>query len=316
MGIEWQPSNSASFYPKIVLNFGKLGLNIFTLSSAAMVTPEYPSRSGYKYQEKFPEFLEKLVNDKDSEHQSAVDLRNSKGWAFPIESIYLSNLADPVTDRAHIEKLLAFAGLPLESSYRLSLSLLLGTILSRAFLFSTGGTIFHRKSTLIENAQNGSRTLDQEIRDSMEHPTALESDGWNLAEYLFNLKNSADSYERSRFRVIQEAFNKLFPNLTFDAIYRSIKLRNNPGTNHDYRYPTIVVCDDRNSKQFSLDKIGAGISETMFLLTAFFGSSDSVVLLDEPAVNLHPAQMKALLSNAKQSTKPVLSYNSLASSAP
>jgi predicted ATP-dependent endonuclease of OLD family len=45
---------------------------------------------------------------------------------------------------------------------------------------------------------------------------------------------------------------------------------------------------------FALDKVGAGVSETLFLLTASFGSNDSVILLDEPALNLHPAQMKAL----------------------
>lgn len=307
--VRWQPSSNASLFPMSVFHFEKLGLKIYSNAPAgpAFATPEFPFNEGRQPKDKFPEFLDNLAGDKDQEHQSAVDLRDSKDWDFTIMPISSNNLANPITDRAYIERLQGFAGLTAGTSNTLSFSNMVGAILNRSFLISTGGTIFHRKRSLIEQVQNRSRTLDQEMRDSVRYPAPLDSDGWNLAEYLFNLKNSVDSQERDRFRVIQGAFKTLFPNLSVDAVKQPIKFtRAGNMTDDDFRYPSIVINDARNSKQFSFDRVGAGISETLFLLTAFLGSSESVVLLDEPAVNLHPAQMKALFQMLSNTSNQLL----------
>lgn len=294
--IRWQPTNYDSLYPNLTFYFKEIDVKIHTNNPAvqAIASKESPFKNLYPT-EKFSEFLDNLVSSDESERQSAVSMWDAKDYAFPIDPINLNNVGNPAKDRAHIESLFSFAGLT-DRNASFSFPYLLGAILSRTFLFSAGGTIFYRKKSLIEQAQNVERTLEQEMRDYVRNPAPLDPDGWNLAEYLFNLKNSADSQERKRFRFIQETFTKLFPRLSFDAIYQTPKMVYQPlNVDRDFRYPSIILCDSRNSKQFSLDKVGAGISESLFLLTASLGVSDSVVLLDEPAVNLHPAQMKTLL---------------------
>jgi predicted ATP-dependent endonuclease of OLD family len=51
-----------------------------------------------------------------------------------------------------------------------------------------------------------------------------------------------------------------------------------------------------NTKQFFLDDVGAGLGEVIYLLSLTFGLSESVVLLDEPALNLHPQLLRSLIS--------------------
>jgi energy-coupling factor transporter ATP-binding protein EcfA2 len=307
--LSWQPTNDASMVPLSIFSFEKLGLKIFSnaVNGPAFATRDFPFKDDRRPQNGFPEFLDRLAGETDPEHQSAVNLRDSQGWDFAIFSVGTRNLANPVANRAHIEKLQVFSGLPPSTNNDLSFSRLIGAILDRSFVFSTGGTIFFKKISLIEHSQDVSKTLAQELRDSVKYPDSLDSDGWNLSEYLFNLKNSNQSQERDRFRVIQAAFCVLFPNLSVDVILQPVKfLRLVPGPQEDFRYPNIVINDARNSKQFSADKVGAGISETLFLLTAFFGFRDTVVLLDEPAVNLHPAHMKALFQMVGNSSNQLL----------
>jgi predicted ATP-dependent endonuclease of OLD family len=293
--IVWSPGSQNYSNPVITYYFPELKITIFCNgSSQVYVTSEIPFKYQAKTLENFPKFLEHLNSDDELERQLAINIRDSKDNAFCIESISLSDQTLGANKHL-VQGLLKFADLPTDSGYTLSFSYLIGSILSRAFLFSSGGSIFYRKNDLIENIHNDNKTLSQELRETISKVSPLEPDGWNLAEFLFNLKNSDDPENRKRFRIIQQGFIELFPNLTFDVIYKTIRLYRSPQDTEDYlHYPAVVLLDESNSKQFDLTKVGAGIAESLFLLTAFFGSNESVIFLDEPAVNLHPAQMKAL----------------------
>ena len=181
--VAWQPSSNASLFPVSIFHFEKLGLRIYSNATVgpAFATPGFPFKKGRQPKDRFPEFLDNLAGEKDPEHQSAVGLRDSKDWDFTIMPISMGNLANPITDRAYIERLQGFAGLAPGTSNALSFSNMVGAILNRSILLSSGGTIFHRKRSLMEQVQNRSRTLEEEVRDSVRYPAPLESDGWNLA---------------------------------------------------------------------------------------------------------------------------------------
>jgi len=55
-----------------------------------------------------------------------------------------------------------------------------------------------------------------------------------------------------------------------------------------------MIQDDNLQRQFVVDQVGAGLLETIYLLTLAHGIENSVILLDEPAVNLHPTLMKSI----------------------
>ena len=43
--------------------------------------------------------------------------------------------------------------------------------------------------------------------------------------------------------------------------------------------------------------VGAGVREVLFLLTKCLGQQDKIVLMDEPATNLHPTRIRILMNN-------------------
>jgi Overcoming lysogenization defect protein-like, TOPRIM domain/AAA domain, putative AbiEii toxin, Type IV TA system len=303
----WQPTNNASLWPLLIVNVDDLGIKIQTNSpqGPSFITPSFPFSGAVQAHEKFPEFIDSLASE-DGPEVEAAKLRDSTGWQFTISQIPSNTLANPVPDRAFIDRLLAFAGIRAGSGYGLTFSQTIAAILSRASFISTGGTIFHRRAVQLEQSTDPSKTVAQDILDSTRYSAALEPDGWNLAEFLYNLKNSYLAEERERFSRIQRAFSELLTHLSFDVVLQPLKMRRfvqaAGGQEGDFRYPHVVVKDARNSKQFLLEKVGAGISESLFLLTILIGLRDCMVLLDEPAVNLHPAQMKALFRIANQPT--------------
>jgi predicted ATPase len=297
----WQPSNNAALSPICIFYIDDLGLKIYSQApqATAFISPEFPLPQGSTPHNRLPQFIESLATE-TSETTNASQLADSKGWHFPIPPLSGNNLANPTADRMVLDRLFRFAGLSLGSNYSISFSQMIAAIFRRAFFFSSGGTVFLRKALQLEQSSDTSKTVAQEIMDSTRLPTILEPDGWNLAEYLYNLKNSYVAEERERFGLIQDMFGKLFTNLTLDVVLLPLSLRRVlVSSNKDFRYPHVVVKDARNSKQFFMDKVGAGISESLFILTILIGLKDSLVLLDEPAVNLHPAQMKALFKIAK-----------------
>lgn len=134
--------------------------------------------------------------------------------------------------------------------------------------------------------------------------TRLASDGSNLAQFLFGLKVSPVLERRNRFLKIQSTFSDVLvdSHLAFDVVMdykeeviekdqigRPAKIAKSPvGVR-------IVIIDPRSGKQFSLDEAGSGLAETVYLLALSYGLQNSIILLDEPAINLHPPQIKSIM---------------------
>lgn len=136
----------------------------------------------------------------------------------------------------------------------------------------------------------------------------LASDGSNMSSFLFGLKNSDDLGKRGRFGEIQKEFEEIFKSekLRFDVILKpqNPAVLGSAGPEPRARtssLPVTVITNDE-LEQFSIGDVGAGVRESIYLLALVFGSRDSVVLLDEPSINMHPGLARGILekiSNTK-----------------
>jgi len=107
----------------------------------------------------------------------------------------------------------------------------------------------------------------------------------DLAKYLFYLKNAEDLSMRKKYYYIKKRFRNIFSqeNIDFDVV------------NYD-GYPRIVISHN-NSKQLPIENVGSGIFEVLNILAVVIGASEKVILLDEPALHLHPVYQKKLLKD-------------------
>jgi hypothetical protein len=147
-------------------------------------------------------------------------------------------------------------------------------LLQRAFVFTNN----------LRNPKSDTITFIQEEATS---PNLDLDDERQIPLLLFRLKNG-DFSERNRFQRIQELFRRLVgEDFSFDI---SAILGNNqqPALSIDIR-----VTDPEG--EISIAYHGAGIWEALMLSTILDESDGRVVLLDEPASNLHPGMQHKLV---------------------
>lgn len=181
------------------------------------------------------------------------------------------------------------------------------------------GTIFN--TSLLRLSDTRSRPEHVAIQDSssqLGYSPILT--GSELAQLLFFLKNSWSDEERARYASIQEAFHRL-TGFRFDVILnpeaeqpettsakstlqRDISTGGESGTAGPPRfkhYPYIVFEEEGYS--FLVDFGAAGFFEVLLVLAATMGPTHSVVLLDEPVMNLHPSKQRELYEFLKSDAR-------------
>lgn len=155
--------------------------------------------------------------------------------------------------------------------------------------------------------------LEESENANPENTINLEA---NLAKQLFYLKNSRDPSKRKRFSRIQEEFSKLKKEAVPDIVMTPIVAAQ--GSEKKYvelpypagdslvspfeGYRVMSVTDQKKEEilhrvdiqivkekvKVPLELAGAGLSELLHLLTLIVEQDHKVILLDEPALNLHP----------------------------
>ncbi len=121
------------------------------------------------------------------------------------------------------------------------------------------------------------------------------SNGDQLALFLFRRKNGT-AKERRLYESIQRTFKNLTER-TFDAALAPEKETPLGFTTNDDELTTLslLLTTGTQNGDVPLEFSGAGISEALFLSAILSGTDDKVILLDEPAQNLHPIVQTALL---------------------
>ena len=132
----------------------------------------------------------------------------------------------------------------------------------------------------------------------------LKNDGSNIHSFLFWLKNG-DRHSQEAYEEIQNKFKKLHieNDVPFSVSVTESKtpvVQQNLEPPGGQVYPgkaVISFSDTSGQEQRFVDfaHVGAGIKETLFLLSSCFDGQDKVIFIDEPATNLHPTLSKRLM---------------------
>lgn len=157
-----------------------------------------------------------------------------------------------------------------------------------------------------------------------------ELSGKDLGLILFDLKNHKEAKYRTMYREISENFAKLFPHTSFDVAVVSrriskkgpyeimpvspsellgnaqrqdlsllgIKQNESEEIQHDLSIEII-----KNNFSVNLNNSSAGIFDSLLVLTCLLGRTHQVILLDEPALNLHPNLQRRILEIIQKSIR-------------
>lgn len=241
-------------------------------------------------------------------------------WTMPRSAFIESNDLLPERAKAMKANLHSYMGHP-DKERDVSFTELVGTILAKGTIHSVdsrnidGPSIWTVAQSLkISTRERVSRfekdpaaqyndMLEQTALARSEAPAkTLAADGSNLSSFLLELKTSDDLDKRECFEEIQGAFKDLFisEKLSFDVVItrRSLAKRDPFAPRkrtRTLRVPVTIVVNDELEEQFPAADAGAGVRESIYLLALVLGSRDSVVLLDEPSINMHPSLAREIL---------------------
>jgi len=211
--------------------------------------------------------------------------------------------------KSMIQNLYSYMGYHIQSNQEISFRSLLGTILKRALCYASGKVstddiLDVAESLRTFDTQDGfdKKLMDQATSLILARTTELSSDGSNLSQFLFHMMVSENFADKEKFENIRTAFNDI---LKVDELSIDISLEYYPlqravnflGQNEPVipKRPIILITDRKLGKSLPLKQVGAGLAEIIYLLSASYGMKNSVILLDEPSVNLHPSLMKSLM---------------------
>lgn len=172
---------------------------------------------------------------------------------------------------------------------------LIGTTLESARLYGAS-FVFH---LLLERALVFSENIRSQPQyefssDALhEQPIDLSS-GEQLSRYLFLKKNGSQT-EREQYKDIYDLFSKI-TGRSFDVGFdRSARVPARPGAEEKSKTVlSIHVSSDWGDVPLPFS--GAGRAEALFICALIASRNEQVILLDEPALNMHVMMQKALLN--------------------
>ena len=147
-----------------------------------------------------------------------------------------------------------------------------------------------------------STLLEMFAHNSLNRSDTLDNDGGNIAQFLFSLKNSPDRLDTERYRAIEGRFRRMFRDqkLAIEPILEYPAVDSHGGGTMRFPRPRLVVADGHMRERLSLEQVGAGVRGVIYLLAAVYGARDSVVMLDEPGINLHPAMLQEVMEEMEE----------------
>lgn len=195
----------------------------------------------------------------------------------------------------------------------LSVPLVLGLIISRKIAHASSiGCVAKPFSKVYEHLRQSTndniefalwfnQTAEEMLRAmDLEVSPTLNDDGSNMARFLFTLKNSPNRKSREAFGRIQAGFANVFKELWVDVVLRykqSQAGRSEAGFSVPL-FPEITFANTSMLGSATLGQVGAGALQVLYLLATSRGMKGSVVMLDEPGINLHPSMLQTVMDEA------------------
>ena len=176
------------------------------------------------------------------------------------------------------------------------------------FFFVMFGRMLERRFAFVSEQRSFQKSNDLER-------LPLKSDGSNLQSHLLWLQ-SGDKNDQCALSAIHSTFANVLKqqslSFTVSVTEKKVSDKSELDEPKEKIYPgravvRFVRTSDQGQRLLDFMSVGAGVRETLFLLTMCFGRRNGVVLLDEPAANLHPTQirrlMRKIMSTGDQSAK-------------
>ena len=245
-----------------------------------------------------------IIADMPEEDPTAEDLgaklvHGAKIPKFP-EAVRLDDEEAATRHRSRIGLVARASGSKTQSGRRYFFTIF-GRMLERGFTFVSEQRNFHGSNGLERPAPEG---MDQSAMSPLREPNGLErpplkSDGSNLQSYMFWLQNGRKD-EQDALSAIRSMFEEVLEQQNLSFVVSAAERKLDKGTGPQAVYPgnafvQFVNTLDREQRPLDFMSVGAGVRETLFLLAMCFGMQDGAVLLDEPAANLHPTQIRRLM---------------------
>jgi len=234
----------------------------------------------------FGEWLRSLPERDQQQFQTAPP--DESKWLPPVPS--LKEVMEAASGGLVMEAQTPPSGFHLETWQHLLRQLDMPLAQNRSWIDAT-----HLFRTLLDEAiisTENVRAASTEVypRSMLTQRVAL-TDGANLPLFLFQAKNA------SMRRPELDATFGLFRHLTGCEVDVDLSEvgATRPGESTGEVALTVLVCPP-GGRPVPLEFAGAGVEEALFLSAAVAPSKGRVVLLDEPAVNLHPTVQSAFLS--------------------
>lgn len=274
----------------------------------------------------FAEFCQRLVQDFDPKNRFASFVEG-QGEAvlasvdFSNDAIASLDSAEDMESAIELKRRLRYGN----KTTPLSLQRVLGSIMSQKTAHASASVLAHEPFSKVykyleqgaagnsEFAAQFNRTASEVLRAmDLKDTGTLSPDGTNMARFLFTLKNSPDFECRQAFEKIRAGFKDVFD----DKLHVDVALRyarfgadsSRAGSRREVfrrigrpprlnapSFPEIMFADPSLPGSATSKQVGAGALQVLYLLAASSGIKNSVVLLDEPGINLHPAMLQAVM---------------------
>lgn len=253
----------------------------------------------------FNEFMNAILESDDPKNESELFLRSKFVTHHSVQFDRHGMADDPP---AKLQDLMFNLNLN-KSSGSVSLIQVIATMLARRIVHATENRNLIRDDVeelerLALEDQEGSAAeydralLDTFRADSMAPADELKPDGSNMARFLFALKNSPDFSSVERYNKIKSRFERLFedPKLSIEPIEER-RIITKAGGGEPFPDRRVMIVDEASSKHLPLEQAGAGVRNVLYLLAAVHGTKESIVMLDEPGINLHPTILHGVMDN-------------------
>lgn len=187
-------------------------------------------------------------------------------------------------NRVRIENIFGMSKITPQHGQKYSFFHLFGNLLKNRINFVSENRIFLEANSLEKND--------------------LADDSKNLQSFLFWLQHSKNKFDKELFSKIQTIFSEVLKsqNLSFETILTEKIVE----TKDEYDWGPKKIIPDKVTIQFlekikdtqnryEFNSVGAGVRECLFLITKCLASRQTIIALDEPALNLHPSQINMLM---------------------
>jgi energy-coupling factor transporter ATP-binding protein EcfA2 len=133
--------------------------------------------------------------------------------------------------------------------------------------------------------------LTQIFANSIAFLSEIPPDFDSLAQTLYRLRNAYGGDDR--YRLMQEQFSKMFNGAKFSVFDANAGDRAGNPRPEDARPEPIIVVND-GKRDFALQDSASGYYDALYLLSEILSKDHSILILDEPALHLHPIKIKYL----------------------